>query len=263
MTAHTEPIEHKPSRLRRACSGLLGAITFLTILPIPATRSHQEQFDLNDTLVWFPLVGGAIGAFAGALRVTFEPLLGREPSTAIAMTGLVLISGALHQDALADTADGLGVRGDPNRRLAAMRDSTTGAFGVLALIGWALLLFTTLESLTAAHALRALIAAGAAGRLAALLHAAAAPPARRDGLGAGLHATRTVLSTGALLALVIIVAAVGPARGAVSAGVCGVVSAASALLARRAIGGSTGDTIGAAVALSEVAVCIALLGMWR
>lgn len=263
MIAHAEPVEAKPRGLRRAWGGLLGAITFLTIVPIPATVSREERFDLNDTLAWFPLVGGAIGAFAGALRVACQPLFGSGPSTAIAMVGLVGISGALHQDALADTADGLGVRGDRARRLAAMRDSATGAFGVLALIGWALLLFSALESLTAAHALRALIAACAAGRLAALLHAAAAPPARHDGLGAGLRLARAALAAGVLIALVTIVAAVGPVPGAVSAGVCGVVSAMSAVLARRTIGGSTGDTIGAAVALTEVAVCLALLGMWR
>jgi adenosylcobinamide-GDP ribazoletransferase len=263
LTARTETVAAKARGPRRAWDGLIGAITFLTIVPLPASRSRRHQFDLNDTLLWFPLVGGAIGAFAGALRAACQPLLGSGPSTAIAMVGLVVLTGGLHQDALADTADGLGVRGDRARRLAAMRDSATGAFGVLALIGWALLLFSTLESLSAAHAFRALIAAGAAGRLAALLHAVEAAPARHDGLGAGLRVKPVALASGALIALVIIVAAVGPARGAVSAGVCGLVSALSAVLARRTIGGSTGDTIGAAVALTEVAVCLALLAMWR
>lgn len=263
MTTQAEPVMARPPRVRRAWAGLVGAITFLTIVPMPAAVTRQDEFELSRTLAWFPLVGGAIGAFAGALRVAFQPLFGRGPSTAIAMVGLVLISGALHQDALADTADGLGVRGDRARRLAAMRDSSTGAFGVLALIGWALLLFSTLESLTAAEVLRAMIAACAAGRLAALLHAAGAPPARHDGLGAGLRIKPAALAIGAGIALVIIVAATGIAPGAVSAGVCVLVSATSAVFARQAIGGSTGDTIGAAVALSEVTVCLALLGMWR
>jgi adenosylcobinamide-GDP ribazoletransferase len=263
LTAQADTVKPRRRRLRRAGSGLVGAITFLTIVPIPAAASGRDRFDLNDALAWFPLVGGAIGAFAGGLRLASQPLFGRGPSTAIAMVGLVVVSGALHQDALADTADGLGVRGDRARRLAAMRDSATGAFGVLALIGWALLMFSTLESLTATQVLRALIAACAAGRLAALLHAAGAPPARHDGLGAGLRLTRLALAMGAVTGVVIMVVAVGPARGAVSAGVCGVVSAMSAVLARRTIGGSTGDTIGAAVAVTEVGVCLALLGLWR
>lgn len=263
MNAHAESVQATPKGLARAWGGLVGAITFLTIVPIPTTASRQAQFEFNDSLVWFPLVGAVIGAFAGGLRVACQPLFGRGPSTAIAMVGLVVITGALHQDALADTADGLGVRGDRARRVAAMRDSATGAFGVLALIGWALLLFSTLESLTATQALRALIAAGAAGRLAALLHAAGAPPARQDGLGAGLRITPTRAGIGALGALVVTVVAAGIAGGLVSAGACGLVSATSALLARRTIGGSTGDTIGAAVAVTEVAVCLALMATWH
>ncbi|GAC1486603.1 MAG: adenosylcobinamide-GDP ribazoletransferase [Solirubrobacteraceae bacterium] len=263
MTAQAEPVTARPRRARRAWAGIVDAITFLTIVPMPTAASRQDEFDLSNTLAWFPLVGGAIGAFAGALRVAFQPLFGRGPSTAIAMVGLVLISGALHQDALADTADGLGVRGDRARRLTAMRDSSTGAFGVLALIGWALLLFSTLESLTATEVLRALIAACAAGRLAALLHAGGAPPARQDGLGAGLRIKPAASAVGAGIALAIVLAAAGIGPGAVSAGVCVLVSATSALFARQAIGGSTGDTVGAAVALTEVTVCLALLGMWH
>jgi adenosylcobinamide-GDP ribazoletransferase len=241
----------------------MGAITFLTIVPVPAAAARQDEFDLSRSLAWFPLVGGVIGAFAGALRVACQPLFGRGPSTAIAMVGLVAISGALHQDALADTADGLGVRGDRVRRLAAMRDSATGAFGVLALIGWALLLFTSLEPLRSGQVLRALIAACAAGRLAALLHGVSARPARTDGLGAGLQVRRPVVGIAAVTAAAIIVAAVGPIRGAASLGVCVLVSESSAVLARRTLGGSTGDTIGAAVAVTEVAVCVALMGMWH
>jgi adenosylcobinamide-GDP ribazoletransferase len=241
----------------------VGAITFLTIVPMPAAVMRQHEFALSRTLAWFPLVGGAIGAFAGALRVACQPLFGRGPSTAIAMVGLVAISGALHQDALADTADGLGVRGDRVRRLAAMRDSATGAFGVLALIGWALLLFTSLEPLRSGQVLRALIAACAAGRLAALLHGVGTRPARTDGLGAELQVNRPVVAIAAVTAAAIIVAAVGPVRGAASLGGCVLVSASSAVLARRTLGGSTGDTIGTAVAVTEVAVCVALVGMWR
>jgi adenosylcobinamide-GDP ribazoletransferase len=263
LTAPAEPVIARPPRVRRAWTGLVGAITFLTIVPMPAAAARQDEFDLSRTLAWFPLVGGAIGAFAGALRVACQPVFGRGPSTAIAMVGLVAISGALHQDALADTADGLGVRGDRVRRLAAMRDSATGAFGVLALIGWALLLFTSLEPLRSGQVLRALIAACAAGRLAALLHGVGARPVRADGLGAGFHVGPWPLGIATLIAGGIIIAVAGPKRGAVSLGVCVLVSALSAVLARRTLGGSTGDTIGASVALTEVAVCLALLVMWR
>ncbi len=263
MSARAESVPDTGRRIRRAWEGLAGAIAFLTIVPVPAGAVRGDALDLADAAAWFPLVGGAIGAFAGALRVAGQPLFGRGPSTVLALAGLVIISGALHQDALADTADGLGIRGDRARRLAVMRDSSTGAFGVLALIGWALLMFTTLAALRSDQALRSLIAAGAAGRLAALLHGIGAPPARPDGLGARLHVRRSALAIAGVVAVAIIVGAAGPYRGAVSVAVCILVSALSAVFARHAIGGSTGDTIGAAVAVTEAAVCLGLLSMWR
>ena len=212
---------------------------------------------------WFPLIGGAIGAIAGAVRVGLDPLVGRGPSTVLAIATLVLITGALHQDALADTADGLGVRGDRERRLAVMRDSTLGAFGVLALITWALLLVAALGSLTPEHALRALVAAGATGRLAALIHGVSAPPARNNGLGAGLHVTIRSTAAATVVAASIAIAAAGPARGALALALAAAVGACSAAHARSVVGGRTGDTLGAAVTLGEVCVCLALVATWR
>ena len=78
-----------------------------------------------------------------------SPCSAPAPPPSLALVVLVALTGALHQDGLADTADGLGARGDRDRRLAAMRDSAIGAFGVLALIGWALLLATTLARFSA------------------------------------------------------------------------------------------------------------------
>lgn len=236
---------------------------FLTTIPLPGFVRAGCNLELTPALAWFPLIGAGVGAIAGALRLVCVHLFGRGPSTALAMIVLVIFTGALHQDGLADTADGLGVRGDRDRRLAAMRDSATGAFGVLALIGWTLLLFTAVEPLTASRGLLTLVTAGAASRLAALLHGFIAPPARQDGLGAALHVTALPLAVAAASATVIVLAAAGPAKGAVCLGVCVLISGLSAVSARRAIGGRTGDTLGATVALTEVAVCLSLVAMWR
>jgi len=266
LSARAEPVAVRGARLRlrRAWAGFAGAVTFLTIVPVRAGVARQDRFELAAAGAWFPLVGAGVGAFAGALRIACQPLFGRGPGTVLALAGLVTITGALHEDALADTADGLGVRGDRARRLEVMRDSRSGAFGVLALVGWALLMFTSLVALAAGHALRALIVACAGARLVALLHCSGAPPARPDGLGAALEVKRRSLAIAVLSAVAIMLAAAGaPARGALSAAVCAAVSALSAVLARRAIGGSTGDTIGAAVALTEAAICLALLASWR
>lgn len=179
------------------------------------------------------------------------------------MAALVAVTGALHQDALADVCDGLGVRGDRARRLAVMRDSTLGAFGVLALVLWGLILFTAVDGLGPRHALLALVCAGAAGRLAAVLHGVIARPARPDGLGSALRVTAIGAVVAAVVAGAVCVLAVGAARGGLALVVAAGVGGLTGLLARATVGGSTGDTLGAAVALAEPAVCLVLLATWR
>ena len=257
-----DPTTAVPGRLVRAAHGLTDAVTFLTIIPLPAWKAGGE-LDFGPALPWFPVLGAGIGAAGGGLRVALNPLLGPGPSTALALAGMVVLTGALHQDALADTCDGLGVRGDRERRLAVMRDSTLGAFGVLAIVLWALTAFAALDELTNVHALRALIAAGAAGRAAALLHGRLAPPARRDGLGATLPVTTTRTGLALLLAAAISVAVAGPARGVLAIGIAVAAAALTAVGARHAVGGSTGDTLGATVAAAELAAILALLAAWR
>jgi adenosylcobinamide-GDP ribazoletransferase len=259
LSAQAEGARSRAGFARRGCRGLAGAVALLTIVPMPLAG----DVDLADATVWFPLVGGAIGALAAALLSASDPLFGRGVSTALAMIALVVISGALHQDGLADTADALGVRGDRARRLEVMRDSRVGAFGVLALIGWALLLFTALEPLTTDQAARTLVGAAAAARLGALLHGAVARPARLDGLGAALRVTPAPLAIATGFTVAIVAAADGPVKGGVGLGACALLSGLSAVFARRVFGGRTGDTLGATVAITELAVCLALMAMWR
>jgi adenosylcobinamide-GDP ribazoletransferase len=239
--------------------GLPRAIAFLTVAPMPATARDG----LAGAAGWFPLVGATIGALAGGVRVGAEQLLARTPATVLALIMLVVVTGALHQDGLADTADGLGVRGDRAPRLAVMRDPATGAFGALALIGWALLMLTTLVSLDAAHALIALTVACALARWAALLHAAAAPPARKDGLGAALCVSRPALAAATVAAATLSLGLCNVIPGAVATGMALIVPALSALLAHRTLGGRTGDTLGATIAVTEALVCVALLAIWH
>lgn len=239
--------------------GLPRAIAFLTIAPMPAAARDG----LAGATGWFPLLGAAIGALAGSVRVGTEPLLGRGPATVLALITLVAVTGALHQDGLADTADGLGARGDRPGRLAVMRDPSTGVFGALALIGWASLMLTTLASLNAAHASIALTVACALARWAALLHAASARPARSEGLGAALHVSRPALGAATVVAATLTLGLCAVIPGAVSIGTALIVAALTSLLANRSLGGRTGDTLGATIAVTEVVVCVALLAAWR
>ena len=243
----------------RPWDGLASAITFLTIVPVPAAG----DVGLSGAAVWFPVVGAAVGALAGGVRVLGGSVLGATVSTVLAMIALVLVTGALHQDGLADTADGVGARGGRERRLAVMRDSSTGVFGALALIAWALLLFTTLASLDGDRALRALVVACALARWAALAHAAATPAARADGLGASLRVGRLALGAATVVAVIAALAICGLVAGGAAIVTAAVVAALSAAFARRMLGGRTGDTLGATVAIAEVAVCVVLLGVWQ
>ncbi|HSZ15384.1 MAG TPA: adenosylcobinamide-GDP ribazoletransferase [Solirubrobacteraceae bacterium] len=246
----------------RPWSGLAGAITFLTVVPMPSAAVGDAG--LGSAAVWFPVVGAAVGALVGGVRVLGGHVLGAGVSSALALTVLVAVTGALHQDGLADTADGIGARGGGRaRRLAAMRDSSTGVFGVLALIAWALLLFTTVSALDGDRALRALVVACALGRWAALVHAATTSPARADGLGASLHMGRVALGVATGVALIVALAVGGLVAGAAAVAAGIVVAALSAGFARNTLGGRTGDTLGATVAVVEVAVCVVLLGVWQ
>jgi adenosylcobinamide-GDP ribazoletransferase len=246
------------SRSFRPWDGLASAITFLTILPVPSAG----EAGLGSAAAWFPVVGAAVGALAGGVRLLCGEAVGATVATVLAMIVLVVVTGALHQDGLADTADGLGVRGDRARRLEVMRDSSTGVFGALALIGWVLLLYTTVSSLDGDRALRALVVACALARWAALAHAAATRPARSDGLGAALRVGRVALGAATLLVVIVALAVGGLVAGAAAIGTAVVVAWLSVVFARGALGGRTGDTLGATVAVVEVAVCVVLLGVW-
>lgn len=244
---------------RTALDQLRLAVSFLTVIPVRVARPVA----LGEAAAWFPAVGVLIGAFAGGVRVGAEPVVGATAATVVALIALVGATGALHQDGLADTADGLGVRGDTERRLEVMRDPVIGTFGVLALVGWALLMLAALAPLSQREALAALIAAGALSRWAALLHAAAAPPARADGLGAGFRVGRGAMAAATASAVAATLLAAGPVPGLTTVAVTLALGLASAWAARRVIGGRTGDTIGATVAIVEAAACLTLLSWWR
>jgi adenosylcobinamide-GDP ribazoletransferase len=245
---------------RRALDGLALAVSFLTIVPVRA--GDPGPGGLGASAAWFPLVGAVVGAFAGGVRVGAAPLVGASVASVLAVIALVAVTGALHQDGLADSADGLGVRGDRERRLGVMRDSAVGAFGVLALVGWALLMVTAVATLDDGEAILALIAAATLARWAALLHAAAAPPARADGLGAGFAPAQTPLAIATVIALALAFLTCDALPGLAAAGGALLATGLVTLWSRRTLGGRTGDTLGAAVALAEVAVLLALVACW-
>jgi adenosylcobinamide-GDP ribazoletransferase len=177
-----------------------------------------------------------------------------------ALAAIVLATGALHEDGLADTADGFGGGATPARKLEIMRDSRIGSYGALALIGSVAVRVAAMAALGAPwRVAAALCAAGALGRAAIAVLLVMLRPAREDGLGAAM---RDGPAVGAMVAIALAGTAallLLPLATALAASLLAFTAAfALARLARAQIGGTTGDVLGAAAVLGE---CVALTAM--
>lgn len=208
----------------------------------------------------FPLVGAGIGG-VGALAYLFAIVLGlgAGPAALLAVLAGIALTGALHEDGLADTADGFGGGRTPDQKLAIMRDSRHGTFGILALVFSVGLRAAALAALTdPLHAGLALIAAHAASRGALPAAMRLLAPARPDGLGAAAGRPSLAVAvaapvTGAVLALAVL----GPRPGVLALLLAGGAVALAAMLARRQIGGYTGDVLGAFQQTGEIVMLLA------
>jgi adenosylcobinamide-GDP ribazoletransferase len=235
------------------------AATFLTRLPLGA--APDAAFGALAEAAWaFPLVGAVIGGLC-ALAYAVAGWIGIPvlPAALIAVGAGVALTGALHEDGLADTADGLGGGRDREAKLAIMRDSRSGAYGVLALVFSVGLRAASLAAIAAdGRVAAALIAAHAAARGVLPLVLRGLPPARADGLGAAAGrpepgAAWTAAGLGALVALI----ALGLLPGIAALLCAGAAAAALAGLARRQLGGYTGDVLGAIEQGSEIIIMLA------
>jgi adenosylcobinamide-GDP ribazoletransferase len=242
---------------------------FFTRLPLPSAASRSEPHSLvtfSRAVRMVPVAGGLVGALAviamaAASRLGF-PLPLAAP---LAICCLVLLGGAMHEDGLADCADGFFGGATRERKLEIMQDSRIGTFGAVALV---LSLYLRAASLVLiAHqslglASSVLIGAAALSRAASLMPLALLPPARENGAGfAAGKPERPALAAAACLAVVFALAPVvaGAAPIRTLTGVAAATGAAYAivLLARKQIGGQTGDVAGAAQQLSEIAYYLA------
>jgi adenosylcobinamide-GDP ribazoletransferase len=234
------------------------ATAVLTRLPVAAPGSEDSAVARAS---WaFPAVGAGIGLIA-ALALFLASLfgLGDAPSALLALVAAGCLTGALHEDGLADTADGFGGGDDREEKLAIMRDSRQGTYGILALILSIGLRAVALASIPGPiEGGLALIAAHAASRAWLAPAMLWLRPARDDGLGAaaGTPSPMTALIAAAIGAFVAI-GMLGPGRGAVAFVVSGMAVAAAAVLARRQIGGYTGDVLGAFQQIGEIVMLLA------
>lgn len=236
---------------------MLAAVMFLTRLRVPAAACRG---DLGRAMVWFPIVGAALG-LCGAAVAYVASGVAAVPST---LTALLLVSlaawvtGAIHLDGLADAADGLGAGRDGDAALRIMRDPHVGSFGVVTLM---LVMSTKVAALSVllergTHA-AVLVAAPALARWTVAPLGLWLPCARPGGLGEAI--TRSATGPAAVAATVAAVAIAAAALGtdAVAAlAAAAAVTLAAGNAARRRIGGVTGDVFGACIELTETAVLV-------
>lgn len=240
------------------------ALVFLTRLPV-RPGGPVGLGDLARVVYWFPVVGILVGAIGGAVFALAHYLhLPSWPAAIMALGAMLLLTGALHEDGLADTADALGALPDRARALEVMRDSRIGSFGTLALI---LVVGGRLGALAEywepLRAIGALVAAAAFSRALLPLVMWQQPNARGEGLAAaaGRPPTNRVLIGLALGAIAaVLVLPMGQAFGAML--VAAFVAALTARALGQAFGGCTGDTLGAVQQLGELAFLFALVA-WR
>ena len=244
--------------MARWLTALPVALMFLTRLPLRAPKA-----ELAGAVAAFPVVGLIVGALGGA-GYWLATTTGLSPAIAafLALAVTVIATGALHEDGLADSADGLaGATREDSIRI--MRDSRSGGYGVLAMVFSVGLRAAALATLGGPlPVLLAMMAAGALSR-------AAMPPAmlalpRASASGQGAAAGRPVwldVAVGLILAGLAALLLVGIVPGMAATGAVAVAALGVAALARRRLGGYTGDVLGAIQQVAEIAALLALAAL--
>jgi adenosylcobinamide-GDP ribazoletransferase len=247
-------------RAPRFAVDLVVAVQFLTRLPVPPVEFAPDG--LARSVKFFPLVGLAIGAGAALLQRLLVPHLERPLCALVILLYLVLITGCLHEDGLADLADSMG-GWNVEQRLTILRDSRIGSYGTAAMVlslGSRAVLLTTLPL---QHFTAYLISAHVLSRWSVLPLSYYLPPARAsEGQGARVARLTTAASLiiGSLFTLATVVvflrrAAIAPVVLAV------IVALLSGFFYLRKLEGVTGDCFGATNQVTEIAVY--LCGVWR
>jgi adenosylcobinamide-GDP ribazoletransferase len=231
---------------------IAGALRLLTRLPMRASDVIP-----GPKAAWaWPLAGAVVGGIAALIGVVALPL-GSGVAAALVLGAQAMMTGAMHEDGLADTADGLWGGWDRARRLAIMKDSHIGTYGVMALLIVGLIRWSAIATLLSVGNGWALVAVAALSRAPMAVLMASLPNARGSGLA---QSVGQVPRSAALIALCI------GACAAASLGWAGLWAAlavvlmviALGLIARAKIGGQTGDICGASQQLAEAAALAVL-----
>lgn len=240
-------------------SGLLGAIQFLTRVPLRLSEGVPH----GRVVPWFPIVGALIGAVVGGVAALAVVVLDPTVAAALGVVAGLVVTGAFHEDGLADVADAFGGGWTVEQRLEILKDSRHGTYGVSALVSSILVRVVALAALTSPAAMVAgAVAAHALSRSAAVAAMAVFPLAVESGLGAG--AARSMrpatfaagILGGPLVALVAVGWLAGPAGAAALLALLVV-----GRLAVVKIGGLAGDVLGAVEQVAEAGVLVTLAAL--
>jgi adenosylcobinamide-GDP ribazoletransferase len=239
----------------------MASFAFCTRLPLWPSAGFPGG-TLSRAAWAFPIAGIVVGLIAAAVYgLTHRAGVPAWPAAALSVAATLLVTGCLHEDGLADTADGFGGGATREQKLDIMRDSRIGTYGVCALVITLLLrvgvLASFFSSVTAAWAL---LAAHAGARATMMAFMFLVPPARRDGLSsdAGQPPVESAAAA-AILGFIFAAISIGFTRAVVALILLAVVVAVMAWLSRMQIGGQTGDVLGAVEQISEIAILLVAL----
>jgi len=253
-----------PSRLLGELRLILAAVQYFTRLPVPAWVGHSPAY-LQGTARYFSLVGVLVGG-AGALAFWASALILPAPLPAILSTATtIFLTGAFHEDGLADTFDGLGGGATRERALEIMKDSRLGTFGVTALVLALLIKIAAVNALPITQTLIVLIAGHAFSRACAISLLFVSNYVGNAEQSRAAVVARTMSGGEFTIAATV---------GVIPLYWCGIHALAGAtiallilfVLARwfvRRLGGFTGDTLGAAQQLTEIAFYSGVLASWN
>lgn len=238
-------------------TGLLGALIFLTRVPIRTTRS----LDTARSVPWFPIVGLLIGALVGGTAALLEPWASPSVAAGVAIVIGLLVTGCFHEDGLGDVADAFVGGWTREDRLRILKDSRHGTYGVAAIGSSIVLRFVALGALVAAGPKEAVIGAVAGhglSRAGAVSTMLVARPATGEGLGADyvehLRRVPTAIGVAACLGIVVLVSGWW---AVVAVAIVIVATSIVVSWSRRKIGGFSGDVLGAIEQCAEIGVLVA------
>jgi adenosylcobinamide-GDP ribazoletransferase len=250
-------------------SDFLNALRFMTILPVASSDAAIEPDWLSRCAKYFPVVGVGIGLASAVILLLADRIWSPAVASLLAVAASIVVTGALHEDGLADTADGLGGGSSVEKRLAIMKDSRIGTYGALALAFSISLRVTALAEMPVWTAAAALIAAHAAARVTPAFVMNALPYAGDSAAMKVGYIGASVSAHDRRFALVVVLCALLPLAfvsvlSVVSALLLGAAFAAAiALWARKLINGYTGDVLGAIEQVFEIGFLLGVAAVIR